>query len=264
MNRRPIIAFATSKGGAGKTTSLIILASVFEQSGGRVAVIDTDPAEALWRWATRPETPANIRPYKATTAEEMLDAIDEAEETCHLILLDVEGRASDLGNSAIAKATLVVIPVQPSEPDGVEASKTIRAVRTIERSIERPKDFCTILNSLPGAIRGRTFYDIIETFANNDIPVAAHLTNREIYKRMLMDGGTIYTIEGVTERQKQSAQNEAFEFADNIAALVGLKKGEGTSRPTKEAADAMLQASKEAAKRIVGSRKKTKAGKADA
>lgn len=256
MPRKPIIAFATSKGGAGKTTSLIILASVFEHNGGRVAVIDTDPAQALWRWATRPETPKNIKAYKATTAEEMLDAIDEAEESCHLILLDVEGRASDLGNSAIAKATLVVIPVQPSEPDGVEASKTIRAIRAVERSIERPKSFCTVLNALPGAIRGRTFYDIVETFADNNVPIAAHLTNREIYKRMLMDGGTIYSIEHVTDRQKQTAQKEAFEFADNIALLVGLKRDQGASRPTKEAAAAMLEASKSAASKLISHRKK--------
>ncbi|MEO0566506.1 MAG: ParA family protein [Pseudomonadota bacterium] len=246
MPRRPIIAFATSKGGAGKTTSLIILASVFEKKGGKVAVIDTDPANALWRWATKPGTPKNIFPYRASTAEEMLDAIDEAEQTCHLILIDVEGRASDLGTSAIAKASLVVIPVQPSEPDGVEASKTIRAVRAVERSIERPKKFCTVLNALPGAIRGRTFYDIVETFAKNDISIAAHLTNREIYKRMLMDGGTIYTIEDLTDRQRATAQKEAFEFADNIALLVGLRKEEGASRPTVEAAEGIIQASKEA------------------
>jgi len=247
MPKRPIIAFATSKGGSGKTTGLIILASVFANEGGRVAIIDTDPTETLSRWAARPETPEGITAYKANNPEELMDAIDDAELSNHLILVDIEGRASDLGNAAIARSTLVVIPVRPSEPDGVEASKTIRAIRAVERSIEREKRFCVIINALPGAIRSRTYYDVLSTFKENNIPIAAYLVDREIYRRMLMDGGSIYSLSGVTPKQQSAAQDEAFTFADNIAELVGLSRnGKGTARPSDEAADRILEVVKSA------------------
>ena len=163
-----------------------------------------------------------------------MDAIDEAEKSNHLILVDNQGAASELGNIAIARSTLVVIPVRPSEPDGVEASKTIRAIRAVERSIDRDKHFCVIINALPGAIRSRTYYDVVKTFDGNNIPIAAFLVDREIYRRQLMDGGSIYTVSGVTERQRAAAQDEAFLFADNIAVRVGSQIRPQCYWPTNE------------------------------
>lgn len=242
MPKRPVIVFATSKGGSGKTTALIILATVFAKEGGKVAVIDVDPTETLTRWANRQGTPEGITPYRASNPEELMDAIDEAQKSNHLILVDNQGAASELGNIAIARSTLVVIPVRPSEPDGVEASKTIRAIRAVERSIDRDKHFCVIINALPGAIRSRTYYDVVKTFDDNSIPIAAFLVDREIYRRQLMDGGSIYTVSGVTEKQRTAAKDEAFLFADNIAVRVGLKADPNAAgRPTDAAADKVAE-----------------------
>jgi len=127
MAKTPVISFATSKGGSGKSTALIILASVFAHEGGKVAVIDTDPNETVWRWSQKPGLPNNVTPFKARNDDELMDAIDAARASGHqLILVDVEGRASALGNLAISAAMLTVIPVRPSEPDGVKHRKRSR------------------------------------------------------------------------------------------------------------------------------------------
>jgi len=247
MSKCPVISFATSKGGSGKSTALIILASVFAHEGGRVAVIDTDPNETVWRWAQKSGRPENVTPYKARNDDELMDAIDSARDRGHqLILIDVEGRASALGNLAMSSATLTVIPVRPSEPDGVEASKTIKAIRAIERAIQQEKRYCIVINGLNGAIRTRTFFDVKATFDSAGIPMAAHLVDREIYRRVLMEGGTIYTLIGVPEKQLKSAHEEAYLFADNVAALVGLRP-EGAGRATEEAGKAVLEAVSRAA-----------------
>ena len=239
MAKAPVISFATSKGGSGKSTALIILASVFAHEGGKVAIIDTDPNETVWRWAQKPGLPANVTPYKARNETELMDTIDLARETGHqLVLVDVEGRASALGNVAISSASLTVIPVRPSEPDGVEASKTIKAIRAIERSTGLDKRYCIVINGLNGAIRTRTFYDVKATFDQAKIPMAAHLVDREIYRRVLMEGGTIYSLTDMTEKQLKAAHDEAYLFADNVAELVGIKP-EKAGRATPEAAGAV-------------------------
>ncbi|MBP2159074.1 MULTISPECIES: ParA family protein [Asticcacaulis] len=238
MVKAPVISFATSKGGSGKSTALIILASVFAHEGGKVAVIDTDPNETVWRWSQKPGRPDNISAYKTRNEDELLDAIDAARASGHqLILVDVEGRASALGNVAISAAMLTVIPVRPSEPDGVEASKTIKAIRAIERSTGLEKRYCIVINGLNGAIRTRTFYDVKATFEQANIPMAAHLVDREIYRRVLMEGGTIYDMADLTEKQLKTAHDEAYLFADNVAALVGLRPEDaGHATPEAEAA----------------------------
>jgi len=247
MAKAPVISFATSKGGSGKSTALIILASVFAEEGGRVAVIDTDPNETVWRWAQKGGRPDNVTPYRAHNEEELLDAIDGARASGHqLILVDVEGRASALGNVAISSAMLTVIPVRPSEPDGVEASKTIKAIRAIERATGLEKRYCIVINGLNGAIRSRTFYDVKATFEQAKIPMAAHLVDRELYRRVLMEGGTIYGMKDVPAKQLKAAFDEAYLFADNIAELVGLRP-EGAGRATPESAAAVQAAVSKAA-----------------
>jgi chromosome partitioning protein len=239
MTGTPVISFATSKGGSGKSTALIILASVFAREGGKVAVIDTDPNETVWRWANKPGRPENITAYQARNEDELMDSIDAARAGGHhLILIDVEGRASALGNLAMSSATLTVIPVRPSEPDGVEASKTVKAIRAIERAIGQERRYCIVINGLNGAIRSRTFHDVVATFQSSNIPMAAHLVDREIYRRVLMEGGTIYGLTGVNEKQIKMADEEAYLFADNIASFVGLRRMDA-GRATPEAATAI-------------------------
>lgn len=237
MSKAPVISFATSKGGSGKSTALIILASVFAHEGGKVAVIDTDPNETVWRWAQKPGRPDNLTPYRARNEDELMDTIDEARDSGHqLILVDVEGRASALGNVAISSAMLTVIPVRPSEPDGVEASKTIKAIRAIERSTGLEKRYCIVINGLNGAIRTRTFYDVKATFEQAKIPMAAHLVDREIYRRVLMEGGTIYGMSDISEKALKSATDEAYLFADNVAEMVGIRQDRaGRATPQAEA-----------------------------
>jgi chromosome partitioning protein len=253
MTKAPVISFATSKGGSGKSTALIILASVFAHEGGRVAVIDTDPNETVWRWAQKPGRPDNVTAYKARNEDELMDTIDAARASGHqLILVDVEGRASALGNVAISSAMLTVIPVRPSEPDGVEASKTIKAIRAIERSTGLEKRYCIVINGLNGAIRTRTFRDVVATFDQAKIPMAAHLVDREIYRRVLMEGGTIYSMIDLAEKALKAAHDEAYLFADNVAVLVGLKPEEaGRATPDAEVA---IQAAVQAAALANGDR----------
>lgn len=247
MSKAPVISFATSKGGSGKSTALIILASVFAHEGGKVAVIDTDPNETVWRWAQKPGRPDNLTPYKARNEDELMDMIDLARASGNqLVLVDVEGRASALGNVAISSASLTVIPVRPSEPDGVEASKTIKAIRAIERSTGLDKRYCIVINGLNGAIRTRTFYDVKATFESAKIPMAAHLVDRELYRRVLMEGGTIYDMSDVPAKQLKAAHDEAYLFADNVAELVGLRPEAG-GRATAEAERAIQGAVNKAA-----------------
>ena len=46
----PVITFANTKGGAGKTTAVLLLATELARSGHRVTVLDADPQLWISRW----------------------------------------------------------------------------------------------------------------------------------------------------------------------------------------------------------------------
>ena len=56
----PTIVFASPKGGAGKSTSAVILATELAGQGASVAIIDADPNRPVSRWSGRPGKPAGL------------------------------------------------------------------------------------------------------------------------------------------------------------------------------------------------------------
>ena len=53
----PTIVFASPKGGAGKSTSAILLATELASRGATVTVIDADPNKPLSQWSKRAGKP---------------------------------------------------------------------------------------------------------------------------------------------------------------------------------------------------------------
>ena len=56
----PIISFANPKGGAGKTTSALLLAGELAGKGSRVVLIDADPERWISQWGRLPGKPDEI------------------------------------------------------------------------------------------------------------------------------------------------------------------------------------------------------------
>jgi cellulose biosynthesis protein BcsQ len=223
------------------------MAGVLADQGGHVAIIDTDPTQTVARWAKKEVTPKNITTYSADQEDVLLDAIEDADRSHHVILIDVEGRASTVGNIAMAKSSLVIVPVQPSEPDGHEAAKTIRAIRTAGRAHDKSIKFAVVMNRMPGAIVSRTYREVITAFDEAGIPVVAHLVDREAYRRMLMVGGTVFTLTDAQAPNLTKAKNEAYIFGEKIGRMVGLIGEGGGTDASEDLADRAPDAFKRAA-----------------
>src|SRR6218665_79676 len=63
----PVITFANTKGGAGKTTAVLLLATELARLGHRVSVLDADPQHWITRWFENSEgalgNRLNVVPY---------------------------------------------------------------------------------------------------------------------------------------------------------------------------------------------------------
>jgi chromosome partitioning protein len=55
----PTIVFASPKGGVGKSTAAVLLATELASHGGSVRMIDADPNRPLTQWANRPGKACN-------------------------------------------------------------------------------------------------------------------------------------------------------------------------------------------------------------
>jgi chromosome partitioning protein len=74
----PIVVFANPKGGVGKSTAAVLLASELASHGGSVTMIDADPNRPLSRWANLPGKPEKLTVLDSATEDSIIDTIEAA------------------------------------------------------------------------------------------------------------------------------------------------------------------------------------------
>lgn len=112
-----IIAFASQKGGVGKTTLAGHLAVEAEKQGaGPVALLDTDPQGSLASWwnVRKADTPLFIRGELANLRSQ-LDELEAA--GVGLVIIDTPPAITENITAVVRQADLVVIPTRPSPHD---------------------------------------------------------------------------------------------------------------------------------------------------
>jgi chromosome partitioning protein len=114
----PVISFANTKGGAGKTTALLLLATELIRRGNRVCVVDTDPQRWISRWfegANTSQDRLSLATY--VTAATLQRTVEDARTKYDYVLVDLPGSQSPLLATAIGLSQHILIPIQGSSMD---------------------------------------------------------------------------------------------------------------------------------------------------
>lgn len=106
----PTIVFASPKGGVGKSTSAVLLATELATRGATVTTIDADPNKPLSRWARRPGKPDTLAVIADVTEDFIIDEIEKAAQKTAFVIVDLEGTASMMVGYAMSRSDLVIIP----------------------------------------------------------------------------------------------------------------------------------------------------------
>ncbi len=120
------IALICQKGGTGKTTLAISLATTAIADGLTVAIIDLDPQVSACEWSDirQEDVPIVIDAQPARIEAVVQRARDM---NVNLLLIDTAGRTEQAALAAARVADLVLVPLQPSVID----LKTIRATNDL-------------------------------------------------------------------------------------------------------------------------------------
>jgi chromosome partitioning protein len=217
----PTIVFASPKGGVGKSTSAILLATELAARGAAVTTIDADPNKPLSRWAKRPGKPDTLTVLADVTEESIIDDIERAAQATAFVIVDLEGTASMMVGYAMSRADLVIIPTQGSQLDAAEAVKAIRLVRAQERAFKRSIPFAVLFTRTSAAIRPRSLASIESEFIGNDVRVLdTQIHERDAYRAIFAFGGTLSGLDPAQVTNIPAAVKNARAFAAEIVALL--------------------------------------------
>ena len=184
----PTIAIISQKGGAGKTTLAIHLASAGQEAGQVSLIIDTDPQATAGQWATwrqnaPPEVIDSPPPRLAAKVQQAMG------QGAQLVVIDTPPHADSAARAAVEVADLVLIPCRPSAFD----LSAIQTTAKLAQLLHKPA-FVVFTAGAPNAPR---IYaeagELVDSYGTPPCPVI--LPDRAIYRHAAAEGRTVMEAE---------------------------------------------------------------------
>lgn len=220
----PIISFANSKGGSGKSTSALVLACEFAEAAD-VILIDADPRRPLAAWSKLSDPPKRLKVLSSAGERHIQDEIDEAAAKVPFVLVDLEGMASQLATFAMSASDLVLVPAQEQHQDAQAAIDTLGAVKRAGRAARREIPAAVLLTRTKAAVKSRTAKHIGNQLRGLQgvHVIGPELVERDAFAALFASGGGLRQL----DRREVNGVDKAIENAQAIAAeVVGiLRKG---------------------------------------
>jgi chromosome partitioning protein len=187
----PVVALLNQKGGVGKTTlSIHIATALATESGGtrsKVLLVDADPQGSALDWSAQ-RTAAACFSVLGLPKPNLHREMPALRLSYDWIVIDGPPRVNDLARSAIAASDAILIPVQPSPFDVWAAQDIIDIVN--ECAVMKP-DLQTrfvINRQFPNTTLGAEVRDALAAF---DVPMMKTvIRNRTEYAKAAKNGLT--------------------------------------------------------------------------
>jgi chromosome partitioning protein len=204
-----IISFANSKGGAGKSTLCLLIASELAEAGTKVLIIDADEQQSCSQWAERCRVAGTLPPAisisRASTPEE-LKALLQASQA-EIVLVDVQGSMNKMLIAAVVASDVTIVP---SKANVMEMNETVK------------------LDGID--VNTTAFKDAVQLIRQNNLPAfGTFIRSRKVYEQFSNNAGSLGTIARDPSKTEQVEKARA-----NILSLISdiseLLKAEGDAR----------------------------------
>lgn len=143
-----VIALLSQKGGGGRTSLAVSLATAAEETGKETLIIDLDPQATACKWGDRrtADAPIVIDAQPARLANALAKA---REGGIKLVLIDTPPRSAEAALAAAKLADLIVMPIRPQMYDLETIPNTLELVATASAGRPAPIPMIAVLNAVP-------------------------------------------------------------------------------------------------------------------
>ncbi|CAK00489.1 ParA family protein [Bartonella tribocorum] len=187
----PVISFANSKGGSGKTTSALLLACELAHAKP-VTIIDADPRHPITTWSKLPNKPDNLTVITNESEKTILDEIEIASAKDPFVIVDLEGTASRLTSYAISQSDFVIIPMKEQQQDAIAAIEIIKEIHRDMKAVRRVIAYAVLFTQSKVVAKPRTARFISSQFRKNtELDVfETEINERDAFSAIFAIGGS--------------------------------------------------------------------------
>ncbi|MCK7177109.1 ParA family protein [Enterobacter cloacae] len=202
-----IIAILNGKGGVGKTTSTINIATAIQRKGFSVAVVDTDPQGSISNWFDEEKCAFDLT---EAASEKEVYQVRKSLKLYDYVIIDGAAAISAISSAAVMVSDLVVIPVTPSPLD-FAACGAILAVIEARQDLQPVEARFLITKKIPHSKMLAVLKDSIE---DTGVPAfRTSISQRQAYVKVMLDGSTVFdTDDGAAKGEIDVLTNEILEI----------------------------------------------------
>ncbi len=217
----PVVVVANPKGGAGKSTSTLILAQTLAHLGASVTIIDADPNRPIVEWRGGASKLA-IDVVGDATESSVIRLIRDQRSRRQFVFVDLEGTASRLVSRAITQADLVLIPLQASGVDARQASRAVALIHEEEEALDgRAIPFRVLLTRTSPIISTRIEREIVNALTDANLPLMrTRLNERQAYKAVFVRRLALHELDPLKVNGLSEAIANAQQLADELVDIL--------------------------------------------
>ena len=187
----PVLVMASPKGGVGKSTCAVLLATEFARMGAEVTVLDCDPNRSLTRWSAR-GLPRGVTIHSDVGRSNIVPLIRASDGDGRIVIVDLEGVASQLVSRAVSQADLVIVPMQATALDAEIGSEALSLVREEEDALKRSIRHAVVLTKTSAAIKSRVQKELEAQLREAGVDVIEPpLVSRAAFSEIFAHGGDL-------------------------------------------------------------------------
>jgi chromosome partitioning protein len=220
----PAISVANPKGGAGKTTLTLVLASELARSGASVTVIDADPNAIIAGWGRKRTDKGMPLPFEIVAGpkeSELVKLIDRYTVSHDFVLIDLEGTASRMTSRALARSHLVLIPFNLSPIDAELAANAVALIQEEAEALGRSIPFRLVRSRDNAAIETKTAKRIVTAITEAELPLlSAGLIERAAYRDVFDFSSTLEELDEGQTSGLAAARRNALDVARAVVEAV--------------------------------------------
>lgn len=183
-----ICSFASTKGGVGKTTLVMSLASELRRRNRSVLLLDGDPNRHLAEWVRRRQDPG-IHAVEDITESNVRSIVQEYAPRYDNTLIDLAGFGNLTMLYAFSVSDVVLIPTQQSYMDVKETVRTYKVVNDSIGVLRHTPECRVVAVRTQAAIQSRVDRHAYELLSEYGVPaLRTELIERSLLKEMTYTG----------------------------------------------------------------------------
>lgn len=210
----PTIVIASPKGGAGKSTTAVLLGTELAHEGVPVTMLDCDPNRSLTLWAEKSDLPTGITMLSEISEADIVRTIKAHDTDGQVVIVDLEGVASRLVSRAISQADLVLTPMRATTLDATIGARALQLIAEEEEALDRRIPHAVVF-TMTKAIKSKQHTGILTSLTEQGVDVIdPPLMERAAFSGLFAFGGDLHSMPA--QGNMESARDNARAFAMQV------------------------------------------------